>query len=55
LSVITKLAHDAIREGTASNDLPEVVKIACAQHHIAYNSAVVRKAIESAQAQRRAR
>lgn len=54
LSVITKLAHDAIREGTASNDLPEVVKIACAQHHIAYNSAVVRKAIESAQAQQRA-
>jgi hypothetical protein len=39
--------------GAESNDLGETIKTLCASRHIAYDSAIVRKAIESAQFQRR--
>lgn len=54
VGVITKLAHIVILElGPTHVDLTEAVKAACAQHHIAYDSGVVRAAIESAIWQRR--
>lgn len=49
VGVITKIAHEAIRlVGPLSPDLGETVKSLCATRRIAYSSAVVRKAIESA-------
>lgn len=54
LAVITKIAHEAIEQlGTNHEDLPETVKSLCALRDIAYNSGVVRKAIDSAHSQRR--
>jgi hypothetical protein len=50
-SVITKIVHESI-DLCGLNDLPEVVKARCASLRIAYDSTVVRKAIESAQWQR---
>lgn len=55
VAVITKLAHEALELAMPSADLGDAVKSRCAQLHIAYNGGVVRKAIESAQAQRRFR
>jgi hypothetical protein len=53
VGVITKLAHEMLDLGVSRNgDLAEAVKARCAQLHIAYDSAVVRKAIDSADAQR---
>jgi hypothetical protein len=54
IGVITKIAHESI-DLCGLSDLPEVVKSRCASLHIAYDSGVVRKAIESAQWQRRRR
>lgn len=54
LGVITKIAHEALDLVWAkSGDLPDVVKSLCGERGIAYDSSVVRKAIESAEAQRR--
>lgn len=54
LKIITKIAHEALDLVWAkSGDLPEVVKSLCGERGIAYDSSVVRKAIESAEAQRR--
>jgi len=53
VGVITKIAHDMIDLlGAESSDLVETVKGMCAHHHIAYDSAAVRKAIDSARVQR---
>lgn len=53
VGVITKIAHEAIDVvGAQSSDLSEAVKGLCAQRRIAYDSATVRKAIESALVQR---
>lgn len=51
--VITRLAHQALDEGATGGDLTEGVKTLCAQHGISYNSELIRKAIESAETQRR--
>ena len=54
--IITKLAHEAIDiEGTGAElgQLADAVKSLCAIRVIAYNSEVVRKAVDSALAQRR--
>lgn len=49
ISIITKLAHTAIDElGPDHEDLTEAVKCLCARYRVAYDSGVVRKAIESA-------
>jgi hypothetical protein len=56
LRIITKLAHEAIDiEGIKASlsDLGDAVKSLCAIRVIAYNSEVVRKAVDSALAQRR--
>jgi hypothetical protein len=54
LAVITRIAHEALQLlGPNHEDLAETVKNLCAQRHIAYNSDVVRKALDSADAQRR--
>lgn len=56
LSIITKIAHEAIDMVTAeSGDLTETVKSLCSIRGIDYDSGVVCRAIESAQAQRKAR
>lgn len=53
VSVVTRIAHEAIAlVGAQSPDLTEHVKCLCADRKIAYNSGVVRKAIESALVQR---
>lgn len=53
IGVITRLTHDAIELlGPYSDDLPDTVKALCARHHIAYDSLVVQKAVESARWQR---
>ena len=53
VGVITKIAHDMITLlGADSTDLVDTVKGMCAHHHIAYDSAAVRKAIDSARVQR---
>lgn len=53
VGVITKLAHELIDElGEASSDLADAVKEACVRARIAYDSAAVAKAIESARWQR---
>lgn len=52
VGVITKLAHDLFELGVRADEFTEAMKGRCAQLHIAYNSSVVRKAIESAQWQR---
>lgn len=56
LSIVTKLAHEAIDiEGMNADlgQLADAVKSLCAIRGIAYNSEVVRKAVDSALAQRR--
>jgi hypothetical protein len=54
VGVITKIAHEVIDQvGPKSPELVESVKSLCAQRHIAYSSAVIGGAIESAIAQRR--
>jgi len=53
VGVITKIAHEAIDlTGAAAPDLAEHVKELCAKYRVAYDSGVVRAAIESAIAQR---
>jgi hypothetical protein len=53
VSVITRIAHEAIGLlGQTDTNLAEAVKDLCAQRRIAYDSGVVRKAIESALVQR---
>lgn len=53
IRVITKLAHEAIDQlGAYHNDLVETVKGLCAKRSIAYNSIVVRSALDSARWQR---
>jgi hypothetical protein len=47
--VITKIAHEAMKDyPKASSEWPEIVKSECARSKIAYDSAIVQKAIESA-------
>ena len=53
LRVITKIAHEAIDNYSSKDDLAEIVKAVCAQNHIAYDTATVRKALDSAEAQRK--
>jgi len=55
IGVITKLAHetyDLLGRGAADGDLTETVKSRCASLGIAYNSDVVRRALDSAKWQR---
>lgn len=55
IRLITKFAHEAIDlVGPHSGDLSEAVKSLCASRHVAYDSGVVRAAIDSARHQRRA-
>lgn len=56
LRIITKLAHEAIDIegiGATLSDLADAVKSLCSTRAISYNSDVVRKAVDSALAQRR--
>lgn len=56
LRIITKLAHEAIDiegVGATLSDLADAVKSLCSTRAISYNSDVVRKAVDSALAQRR--
>ena len=53
LRVITKIAHEVMGNGLDAREWPEEIKRLCAQRHIAYDSESVRKAIESAEVQRR--
>jgi hypothetical protein len=55
LAVITKLAHEALDLTHDPSDLVEVIKSRCAELHIPYNSGVVSRALDSAEAQRRHR
>jgi hypothetical protein len=54
VGVITRIAHEVIDQiGPQHEDLADAIKGLCARRHIAYDSTVVRKAIESAVWQRR--
>jgi len=56
VGVITVVAHEALDQlGPTNPDLPEAIKALCAQRRIAYDSAVVRKALDSAIEQRKRR
>lgn len=55
LGVITKIAHEVLDLRIANGEREEAIKGLCAQRHIAYNSAVVGKALDSAVAQRGAK
>jgi hypothetical protein len=52
VGVITRIAREVLDNGVDPNDRAEAVKTLCAKHHIAYNSSVVRKALDSAEFQR---
>jgi hypothetical protein len=52
-TVITKIAHEVMDEiGENSLDLPESIKLLCAQRHILYDGKSVGNAIDSARFQR---
>lgn len=53
IRVITRIAHEVMSQNGRKTDADaaEQVKTLCAQRHIAYNSEVVRKALESAEVQ----
>lgn len=54
LRIITKIAHEVLQKANghrADVDAIEAIKVLCARRHIAYNSAIVRKALDSAEAQ----
>lgn len=54
IGVITKLAHEAIDLiGEAHPDLVDTVKALCAHYRVTYHGSVVRRAVESAEFQRR--
>ena len=55
LRVITKIAREARQANGHSTDfdLAETIKALCAQHHVAYDSTVVGKAIDSSRVQAR--
>lgn len=56
IGVITKLAHEAIDLiGEAHPDLVDTVKALCAHYRVTYHGSVVRRAVESAECQRRRR
>ena len=54
--IIVKIAHEVMNQNgrRADADAIEMIKRLCARRHIAYDSAIVRKALDSAEAQRRA-
>ncbi len=53
IKVITKIAHEVLNQNghRADTDAIEAVKQLCAKRHIAYDSTVIRKALDSAEAQ----
>lgn len=55
--IITKIAHEAMDDGqnTSLSDLADAVKSLCAIRDISYDSSTVRKAVDSAIAQRKGR
>lgn len=57
LKIITKLAHEVLKahhgNGAKGADLCDELKTLCATRHIAYDAAVVRKALDSAEVQRK--
>ena len=57
IRIITKLAHEVLRghngDKPSGADLCEEIKTLCATRHIAYNATIVRKALDSAEVQRR--
>ncbi len=53
VKIITKIAHEVLNQNgrKADADAMEAIKTLCAQRHIDYNAEVVRKALDSAEAQ----
>lgn len=57
LKIITKLAHEVLKghngHKPSGPDLLDEIKTLCAKRHIVYNATVVRKALDSAEVQRK--